>query len=586
MFTYPQGHRQFYENQRHWDEAHHPLSMRYNFHDENNYYFPDRLANKRYGKDQRRYDAHKTHNRKNEGTFDKRNVKNRLETNKYIDLYHQNPYYYQEYQEEEDDENNDFYYYQHNTKGHFNNRHEARSASPSKRKDRKRQHHRHHQNSNASLQNEAWMQPTPFVNHQPMIMNPMMNLQHQQQILGTCTTDAMMPTTNFVPTNTNTFGMMPQAPQHVPMMNHNQPYFLQLPPSANFPFAPSGVFHHPQQQQQQPMFPFVQPIPPQPSFNDLFNNLTIQDSNTDEPKKNDTNTAAKQEAPPTQEATTAPSTPTHRPTQRPLQRRRSMMETVLSSFSLLGDNQSNTIANKSWDPTTYVSLNEALKLGTSKNNTDADAKNDSAVSNNSLSPRSSFSASAIDDGNATLSRRDSLKLSQKMNALQSRQYIWCYKPQNEEAALWAAFDVKNQRKLDHHYAMLMSKKQQQQQHQVQQQQQVQLQQQQKENDKEVSAETTSFLPDDVITLSKQSQLFGPVMVSLNKSIAWCFDNDSSFSFGSGGQKHILLDVACLPSQQNRFVVSNQLISKDPVVRRSKSVDGGLATKFINSVLKW
>ena len=557
MFTYPQSHRQFYENQRRWDEAHHQLPMPYNFYDENCYYFPDRLANKRYGKDQRRYDIHKTHNRRKE------------------DLYHQNPYYYQEYQEEEDDENNDFYYYQHNMNGHPNNRHGARSASPSKGKDRKRQFHRHHQNSNASLQNEAWMQPTPFVNHQPMIMDPMINLQHQQQILGTCTTDAMMPTTNFVPTNTNTFGMMPQAPQHVPMINHNQPYFLQLPPSTNFPFVSSGAFHHPQQQQ--PMFPFVQPIPPQPSFNDLFNNLIIEDSNTDEPKIDNTNTTAKQEALSTQEATTAPSTPTHRPTQRPLQRRRSMIETVLSSFSLLGDNQSNTIVNKSWDPTTYVSLNEALKLGTNKANTDADAKNDSVISNNSLSPRSS-SASAIDEGSATLSRRDSLKLSQKMNALQSRQYIWCYKPQNEEAALWAAFDVKNQRKLDHHYAMLMSKKQQQ----VQQQQQ---QQQQKENDKEISAEAMSFLPDDVITLGKQPQLFGPVMVSLNKGIAWCFDNDSSFSFGSGGHKHILLDVACLPSQQNRFVVSNQLISKDPVVRRSKSVDGGLATKFINSVFK-
>lgn len=558
MYAYPH----FYENQRHWETFHHPLSPNpYDIYDENDYYFSDLSKNKRHGQ----YDANR---RRKSAPFDESTTQVPLKSNRYADTYYPNPDYYY-YYEQEDDENNDFYYYHSNP----HRRHGARSASPLKRKDRKRQHSRHHHKSNASLnKGEAWIQPTPFVNQQPMIMDPMMNLQHQQQILGTCTTDAMMPA---IPNN---FGLMPQAP----MINPTQPYFLPLPP-ANANYPPPFAFHH--QQQQPAILPFVQPMPVQPLFNDLFNNLSLKDNKpSNEADQTETTNVNREPSPAQQDQPkTTPSTPITRPMQRPLQRRRSMMETVLSSFSLLGDNQSSTnLARKSWDPSTYVSLNEALKLGTSNTN-DTDAKNDSAISS-SLSPRSVSSSSAAvapttknEEGNATLSRRDSLKLSQKMNALQSRQYIWCYKPQNEEAALWAAFDVKNQRKLDLHYAMLSSKKQ----------QLIQQQQQQKENDKDkATTADTQFLPDDVITLSKQSQLHGPVIVSLNKATAWCFDNDSSFSFGSSGQKHILLDIACLPSQQNRFVVSNQLVSKDPVVRRSKSVDGGLATKFINSVLKW
>ncbi|KAK4510670.1 uncharacterized protein ATC70_005102 [Mucor velutinosus] len=582
MYSYPQYHPDFYENQGHWEEFHHPLSPnQYEMYDENDYYYPEPINNKRHGQ----YD---TSLRRKPGTMDEYFTQHPLTPNRYADTYYPAPDYY--YYEPAEDETNDIYYY-HQSPHH---RHGARSASPSKRKDRNIQHSRLRHKSSLK-KSEAWIQPTPFVNPQPMILDPMMNLQQQQQqqqqqqILGICTTDAMMP---VIPNN---FGLMPQAP----MINHTQPYFMPLPSaSANYP--PSFAFHHPQQQQA--MLSFVQPMPPPLLLNDLFNTLSIQDNSNKSKAVNETDqtgtTNANQESSPAQQEQqpkTTPSTPMARPMQVPLQRRRSMMETVLSSFSLLGDNQSSTnLAHKSWDPSTYVSLNEALRLGTTSKANDTDAKNDSAISS-SLSPRSVGSApSAVaasstkneEGGSTALSRRDSLKLSQKMNALQSRHYIWCYKPQNEEAALWAAFDVKNQRKLDHHYAKLTSKKQQM----IQQQQQQQ--QQQKENDNDpatvVAADTTattSFLPDDVITLSKQSQLCGPVIVSLNKATAWCFDNDSSFSFGSSGQKHILLDIACLPSQQNRFVVSNQLVSKDPVVRRSKSVDGGLATKFINSVFK-
>ncbi|CAO3645892.1 unnamed protein product [Mucor fragilis] len=575
MYAYPQHLPHFYENQRHWEEPHHPLSPNhYEMYNDSDYYYPDpSSSSKRHG----HYD---TNRRRKSGTLDDYPPT----SNRYADTYYPNQDYY--YYESAEEEPNDIYYYHQHHYPHPHHRHGARSASPSKRKDRKRQHARLAHKSSFK-KNEAWTQPTPFVNPQPMIMDPMMSLQQQQQqqqILGTCTTDAIMP---VIPNN---FGLMPQAP----MINPTQPYFMPLPSaSANYPpFA----FHH-----QQALLPFVQPMPHPPLLNDLFTALSIQDTN--KPATNQVDQAeatsahqepspAQQEQQQQQQPKTAPSTPMTRPTQRPLQRRRSMMETVLSSFSLLGNNQSSTnLAHKSWDPSSYVSLDQALKLGTSHTN-DTDAKNESAISS-SLSPRSVASASSAvapstttqheEGASATLSRRDSLKLSQKMSVLQSRHYIWCYKPQNEEAALWAAFDVKNQRKLDHHYAKLTSKKQQM----IQQQQQ-----QQKESDKDAAtiaaadAATTSFLPDDVITLSKQSQLHGPVIVSLNKATAWCFDNDSSFSFGSSGQKHVLLDIACLPSHQNRFVVSNQLVSKDPVVRRSKSVDGGLANKFINSVLKW
>ncbi|KAL9536724.1 hypothetical protein MBANPS3_012417, partial [Mucor bainieri] len=583
MYAYSQHRPHFYEHQRQWEEFPHPLSPNpYElYEEEDDYYYPNPINSKRHGQ----YDT--SRRRKSSTLEDYSTQQHPLAPRRYADTYYPSPDYY--YYEPAEEEANDIYYYHQHQNPHHH-RHGARSASPSKRKDRKRQHSRLPHKSSFK-KNEAWIQPAPFVNPQPVIMDPMMSLQHQQQqqqLLGTCTTDAMM---SVVPNN---FGLMPQAP----MINHAQPYFMPLPSaSANYP--PPFAFHHQQQQQQQQiMLPFIQPMPHPPLLNDMFNTLSIQDNSKPANQANQTETTnVNQESSPAQQEEqpkTVPSTPITRPTQRPLQRRRSMMETVLSSFSLLGDNQSSTnLAHKSWDPSTYVSLNEALRLGTTSIANDTDTKNDSALSS-SLSPRSVGSASSAvaastttttikneESGNSvTLSRRDSLKLSQKMNALQSRHYIWCYKPQNEEAALWAAFDVKNQRKLDNHYAKLTAKKQ-----------QMIQQQQQKEDGQDPAtkaadaAVTTSFLPDDVITLSKQSQLHGPVIVSLNKATAWCFDNDSSFSFGSSGQKHILLDIACLPSQQNRFVVSNQLISKDPVVRRSKSVDGGLATKFMNSVLK-
>ncbi|CEP19888.1 hypothetical protein [Parasitella parasitica] len=543
MFAYSQEYQQFYENQRRWEEAPYPMPVEYDFYDQDEYYYPERSESKRHGKKQRRRaSAHRQ-----ESPFIEYEAAHYLESNPYIPMYHEYPYYY-----EESDENDDFYCYQ----PYENSSHPhggSRSVSPSKRKDRKKKLHPHCHKSSAFLQNEGWIQPTPFVSHPPMIMDPMMNLQHQHQqhILGACATDAM------IPPNANTFGMVPQAPQPGPMISNSKPCFIQLQPSTNFhpppPPPPAPFAFQQQQQQQQPaLFSFL----PQPLLGDIIKSLTIKDDRSEETNAETHVTTAKQETSPVEERTITPPTSTHAPIQNQLRRKKSLIESFLSSFYLFGDSQTNTIDNKSWDPTL--------------NKDNLNAKNGAVISN--VSPGSAATTSTAVDNLTTTATTDedsntalSPQLSQKIDALQSREYIWCYKRQNDETALWTAFGVKNQKKLDHHYKILQSKKQ-----------------QGIENDKgSSSVETSTFLSDDVITLSKQSQLNGPVMVSLNTATGWCFDNDSAFSLGSGGhQKHIALHIACLPSQQNKFVVG-----KEPAVRKSKSMDA-LASKFLNSVRKW
>lgn len=438
--------------------------------------------------------------------------------------------YYQLEQEDQD------YYYD-----YYNQRQRGvRSASPQIRKERKRRQH----HNRTSWLNKA---NVPF---QPM-MNPMIHYQ-QQQILGACATDPLFMN-----------GSMPTMPQ--PMIQQ-QPYLLQTN-------AFGTGFQH-----QQPFYPnFFYPL-----MNDLINN--VQSNNTNESiitNNNDTSAAEVVQ----KESEVPEPTTTNEPTPRaPIRRRRSMIETVLSSFSSNNNNNNSNILHKSWEPSSYVSLDEAL----------GNNGKDTAKAIDSLSPPSSFSniTATTDESTAakqstssspnrpTLSRKTSLKLAQKASALQMRQYIWCYKLQNTEAALWAAFDVKNQAKLDKHYAYLLSKRQQL----IQQQQQ---QAQADTNDEEVTA--LPGLPNEVLSLKRQSQLNGLVMVSLSTGTAWCLDNDSSFSFGSNGSGQILLDVACLPRQDNQFVVSNEYMTaeakKERVIRRSKSVDG-LATKLLNTVLKW
>jgi hypothetical protein len=440
----------------------------------------------------------------------------------------------------------------------------ARSASPQTRKERKCWHHQKRKEPRLNKTN------VPFVVNQPM-MNPMMHYQ-QQQILGACATDPLFHN-----------GSMPQ-----PMIQ--QPYYFQIPTT--------NVFGTGFQQPQQPFFPNLL----YPLINDLMNSAQQQDQTTN----NDMNTVTTTPASATATATvTAAATATatenipssssatatadsaavepkepeatkaFSPVQKPsIHRRRSMIETVLSTFSG-NDNSTNnnnsTTLHRSWGPSSYVSLDEAL----SKDAKAADSLSPpSSVSNITTTTDESSSARLSSPNRPTLSRKTSSRLTQKANALQMRQYIWCYRLQTAEEALWAAFDVKNQAKLDKHYASLLFKRQQ------------QMQQQQPTENEEP---TVPALPNEVLILTRQSQLNGPVTVSLATGVAWCLNNDPSFSIGSNSSGRIILDVACLPRQDNQFVVSNDYMmveaEKERGLRKSKSVDG-LATRLLNTVLSW
>lgn len=72
MYAYPRDYQQFYGNQRHWEEAHHPLPTQYNLYDESNYYYhPDHSNYMKYDNDNRRYDG----NRRKEGISDRHSLK-------------------------------------------------------------------------------------------------------------------------------------------------------------------------------------------------------------------------------------------------------------------------------------------------------------------------------------------------------------------------------------------------------------------------------------------------------------------------------------------------------------------------------
>jgi hypothetical protein len=108
----------------------------------------------------------------------------------------------------------------------------------------------------------------------------------------------------------------------------------------------------------------------------------------------------------------------------------------------------------------------------------------------------------------------------------------------------------------------------------------------------------------IITLKKQSNLTSPVMVSINDGLAWYYTKKTS-STNNITLSYELLEVAYMPTHQNRLVVYNELLNKEdtklPLItkhqlsaaavvptsslRRSKSMDT-LTTKLLNTVLRW
>lgn len=460
----------------------------------------------------------------------------------------------------------------------------------------------------------TWVQPTSFVNlGQPMI-HPMTQNYQIQQSLGMRATETWpgMTTNAYIPANNDLFYL----PQNVPMI---QPYYLHPLANNSNPFnipATSSVASSnlssfypppppPAQQQQTNLFPNFMPIPA--LFQELFSQPTTMaasssDSNQvqdhqqqDAPKKEVTPTTSQKTSPTInlKEITDHVPDTAHQQQQLPppvtLRRKKSIMEGLLSSFALLGEEVNHAPMNNrtlsdpadedqkrpnlTWDPTSYTSLSEALH-------------------NQSMTTSSN-------ERKMSLSKKTSTRLSQKANALQNRQYIWCYRPykqqqsteinqssselnnqQPESPGLWAAFDMRNQHKLDQHYYFLIA------------------------NSGNTTATATAtasdakhnHLPDvvtddphHVLVLNKQASLPGPIMVSIHDHVAWY---NSTKDAQTSPDDVSLLEIACMPTVYNRLVVSNDLIKQEEeaalatkTLKRSKSMDG-LASKLLNTVLGW
>lgn len=442
----------------------------------------------------------------------------------------------------------------------------VRSVSPFTEENR----HYHHNSINRRMytevaNNSRRVQPACFVNlNQPMI-NPMIANYCMPQSLGTC------PTNTFVPNND--FFIIPQQ-QTVPMI---QPYFMNQPTNNNTnSFLPSSYY--------QPVFPTFMPMPtlhPDIIPQQIATSITPAEEVISSPSSKQTSPVVetKEAVPDTTEVVPEQQVPPALPP-KPLvmlHRKRSIMEEILSSFSLLSDGinyappaTSNPQKSNNHDDVTkpkaatpvqplYTSLSDALNYGN---------KNGS------------------ENKSSSLSRKTSLKLYKKANALQNRQYIWCYRPfepkhtevSNEEVAssksLWAAFDMTNQTKLDYHYSFIMVKKKSQQDDDA------------SHSKPEIENNLPDMITDDpslILMLHQQSTIPNPVMISFGDGMAWYYtlqDNNNE------PECH-MLDITCLPTHDRRLVVSNDLLSQDGIktLRRSKSMDG-LASKLLNTVFGW
>lgn len=270
-------------------------------------------------------------------------------------------------------------------------------------------------------------------------------------------------TTDLMMPSQNDFSMVPP-----PMIQQQQPYYMQ------FPFFPNMMM---------------------PLFNNAMPTNQIK---TDSTETTTEPAAAPVETTPVKEPSAEPAAIAPQP----IQRRMSMMDSILSAFAL---------PNTSDIPRPHSTkiINE-----TTRQNIDPPTQQSSPFSSNQkteihLSPGSD---------------RSSMKLHQKIHALQSRQYLWCYKA---PSGMWVAFDAKNQAQIDAH------------------------------SDKE-----------DVLVLTKQSHVPGPLYISVKSKKAWY-----------NAPNPIVFDVVCLPTEKSQFIVP-----PEPTVKRSKSLD--MTSKLFSNVLNW
>ncbi|KAI8880672.1 hypothetical protein K501DRAFT_286763 [Backusella circina FSU 941] len=397
----------------------------------------------------------------------------------------------------------------------------------------------------------------------PPIMGP---------VLPPCTTGAQdnsgwFPMTMPPIPNTNSF-MMPNA---APMM---QPYFLPMPmPDFNNMTYPL---------QQRYMFTESRPNSAPETLSKVTVEEAIDKSNAANAVNNllsrDVNIMVEAAKPiMTQERHTNGHTETMisplRKTPALVQRRKSLVDELISSFSIFAPSvKKEPIYSTKRDPTSFASLSDTLAsdMGQSK-----PSKSVSSPQQHSSSASSAAATPAMVSINTKtmevsptkpalgLSRKVSNRLSQKVSILSKRPYVWCYRPlvgntmngvdeNNNEPPLWIAFDVNNQIKLDAHFQTMLTR-----------------------NQGSLGGAQDTITKDSTVALYKQSKLPGVTIVATYHGMAWHYE--------SGSTQYKLLEITRIQSDNNRFVVSNDLVEEDRRLRRSKSLDK-LASKLFNTVL--
>jgi hypothetical protein len=377
-------------------------------------------------------------------------------------------------------------------------------------------------NSDHRRRHSELQQPTKFVNvGHPLMMNPMTSSnsyhhQPQQEGLGICTTD-----TNWFPTNqlfvrppspqANDMFIIPQnTTSAVPMI---QPYFMQpqIANNSNTNYTSSLTSYYTpslRQQQYHTNSNFLPLTMPSLLHPDIFSSALFSNNNNSVIAANNSNSSEIIETTEAPILTSRPVTPpptinneesavsiVHHQQQKPpaivLRRKKSLMEGILSTFSLLGDDtnfstslyyeqqkshtttstgiddisqekQGTTTTNKdtatkngnlssittTWNLSSYTSLSEAIEevlnndIQSNHQLTSLAAEGDHQV-RDMMNNDSSISATSLNyynnnaprrrrkspsRNNSSLSRNTSSKVFQKASALQNRPYIWCYRP--------------------------------------------------------------------------------------------------------------------------------------------------------------
>lgn len=299
-----------------------------------------------------------------------------------------------------------------------------------------------------------------------------------------------------------------------------------------------------------------------------------------------------------------------------IKRRKSLMEGILSSFSLLQEPERFPVTSDgislvrdqhiahNMDTSTFQEIgnhSQISNLSDTEKKSAVLAVNDSQISTDTA--QNSFRDNALARGKSS-----SLRLNQKATLLKSREYIWCYRVKEEgienhnnmesvhplaksdHNKAWSAFDVRNQAILDGHYTFMIARRI------------------NNPNDKPNEAKTNkdSFVPkisdhSSVFILNKQSNLPGPVMVSIQDGFAWCKKNfnlsllDDSAPDESNKGDFIILELSYLPTRLNTLVFTEDSLNEtdnilsssktNSSLRRSKSMDR-VKSKLFKTILQW